>query len=96
MLRVSCSSSTSTQNVYDAVSLAPYGSIVQVIADQDRFWQSFEMVAYNSTGDRISNSIGVVIRCPYAFFFAFPASSGSNVALPGRPDCYLECGRTAL
>jgi hypothetical protein len=63
-----------TNNVaYNELSVAPSGSLVLPVSDQERLWHEFTLIAYNTAGDSTSNSINVYIRCPFTYFFDMEA-----------------------
>jgi hypothetical protein len=85
---------------YNELSVAPSGSIVLPIADRERLWHGFGLVAYNGAGNSTSNWINASIRCPYTYFFAFPASEDQSSSCPDGPavtsdaaEQYFENGR---
>jgi hypothetical protein len=66
----------SANNVsYSEISVAPNGSIVLPITDQERLYHTFVLNAYNAAGDSTSGSVVVNIRCPYTYFFSPPADT---------------------
>jgi hypothetical protein len=81
------------------LSVAPNGSITLSIADRERLYHTFALIAYNAAGDSAYDSVSVNLRCPYTYFFSQSADDyhwncpeGSAVT-SNAAEQYFESGR---
>ena len=84
---------------YGEMTVALSGSLVLPIADRERLYHSFTLIAYNAAGDSASNSINVNIRCPYTYFFSLPPEDyrwdcpQGQTVVSSAAEQYFENGR---
>ena len=84
---------------YAEIDVAPNGSIVLPIGEQERLYHMFVLMAYNAAGDAASSSVQVYVHCPYTYFFAPPADNyhwdcpTGPVSTASAAEQYFEGGR---
>jgi hypothetical protein len=75
-----------TLPAYNTLNVSAIGQLTQTIRAEERLWQSFELSAVNAGGP-VTQTITVLIRCPYAYFFSpLPVEDQADWSCPdGEP-----------